>query len=144
MEKADVSRNQEMCHVIHIFFGSFLGKVKLCQVSALHDVWQLLGRGVFLSPTYPPSVSSPKKACIGITKFYRFEYVNLCCDMILFDFLLEADIFYFRWWDDICSFMGLVYGILCWEVIWAVLNTSKSDSKLNTENVITKIFVLLM
>ena len=24
---ADVSRTQEMCHVIHIFFGSFLGMV---------------------------------------------------------------------------------------------------------------------
>ena len=25
--KADVSRTQEVCHVIYVFFGSFLGKV---------------------------------------------------------------------------------------------------------------------
>ena len=29
---ADVKRTQGVCHVIHIFFGSSLGKVQLCQV----------------------------------------------------------------------------------------------------------------
>ena len=27
LKKADVSRTQKVCHVIHIFFGSSLGKV---------------------------------------------------------------------------------------------------------------------
>ena len=27
VKNADVSRNQEVCHVTYIFFGSFLGKV---------------------------------------------------------------------------------------------------------------------
>ena len=31
----DVSRTQGVCHMIHISFGSSLGKVKLCQVSLL-------------------------------------------------------------------------------------------------------------
>ena len=34
-KNADVSRTQGVCHVIHIFFGSSLGKVELCQVSSL-------------------------------------------------------------------------------------------------------------
>ena len=32
---AHVSRTQGVCYVIHIFFGSSLGKVQLCQVSSL-------------------------------------------------------------------------------------------------------------
>ena len=31
----DVSRTQGVCHVIHMFFGSNLGKVQQYQVSAL-------------------------------------------------------------------------------------------------------------
>ena len=31
-KNADFSRTEETCHVIHIFFGSCLGKVLLCQV----------------------------------------------------------------------------------------------------------------
>ena len=31
----DVSRTQEVCHVIYISFGSSLGKVQLLQVSSL-------------------------------------------------------------------------------------------------------------
>ena len=34
-KNADVSRTQGVCHVIHIFFGSPLAKVYLCQVSSL-------------------------------------------------------------------------------------------------------------
>ena len=37
-KNADFSRTQAMCHVIHIFFGSSLGKVWLCQVSPLQDL----------------------------------------------------------------------------------------------------------
>ena len=29
-KNADVSRTQGVCHLIHIFFGSSLGKVELC------------------------------------------------------------------------------------------------------------------
>ena len=36
--KADFSRTQEVCHVIHTFFGSSLGKVYLCQVLSLQDI----------------------------------------------------------------------------------------------------------
>ena len=32
---ADVRRTQMVCHVIHIFCGSSLAKVQLCQVSSL-------------------------------------------------------------------------------------------------------------
>ena len=39
-----------MCHVIHIGFGYALGKVRLCQVSSLGYVWQILGSGAFLPP----------------------------------------------------------------------------------------------
>ena len=35
LKYADVSRTQMVCHVIHIFFGSSLAKVQLCQVSSL-------------------------------------------------------------------------------------------------------------
>ena len=35
LKSADVSRNEGVCHVIYIVFGSCLGKVKLCQVSSL-------------------------------------------------------------------------------------------------------------
>ena len=34
-KNADVNRTQEVCHVIHIFFGFSLGKVQLYQVSSL-------------------------------------------------------------------------------------------------------------
>ena len=34
-KNVDVSRTQEMCQVIHTFFGSSLGKVKIYQVSSL-------------------------------------------------------------------------------------------------------------
>ena len=34
-KNANVSRTQSVCHLIHIFFGSSLGKVWLCQVSSL-------------------------------------------------------------------------------------------------------------
>ena len=34
-KNADVSRTQEVCHVIYVFFGSSLGNVELSQVSSL-------------------------------------------------------------------------------------------------------------
>ena len=34
-KNADVSKDQGVCHMIDIFFGSSLGKAWLCQVSAL-------------------------------------------------------------------------------------------------------------
>ena len=37
-KSADVSRTQELCHMIYMFFGSSLGKVYLCQVSSLQDM----------------------------------------------------------------------------------------------------------
>ena len=36
-KNADVSRSQGVCCVIHIFYGSSLGKVNFCQVSALKN-----------------------------------------------------------------------------------------------------------
>ena len=35
LKNTDFSRSQEVCHVIHIFFGSSLGKALLCQVLSL-------------------------------------------------------------------------------------------------------------
>ena len=37
-KKADLSRPQGLCHIIHIFFGSSLGKAQLCQVPSLWNV----------------------------------------------------------------------------------------------------------
>ena len=37
-KNADVSRINRMCHVIHIFFGYFLGKIYLYQFSLLLDM----------------------------------------------------------------------------------------------------------
>ena len=34
-KNADVSRTQELCHVIYVCFGSSLGNVELSQVSSL-------------------------------------------------------------------------------------------------------------
>ena len=34
-KNADLSRTQEECYMIHIFFESSLGKVELCEVSSL-------------------------------------------------------------------------------------------------------------
>ena len=34
-KNADFSRTLGVCHMIHIFFGSSLGKAQLCQVSSL-------------------------------------------------------------------------------------------------------------
>ena len=51
-KNADVSRTQGVCHVIHIFFGSPLGKFRHCRICATD----------FRPPPPPPSVSSPEKA----------------------------------------------------------------------------------
>ena len=51
LKNAEVSRTQGACHVIHIFFGSSLGKVKLSQASSLQDMCDRSyggGGGVFL------------------------------------------------------------------------------------------------
>ena len=54
----DASRTQVVCHVIHLFFGSSLGKVLLCQVSSLQDIWvTILERGAFS----PPIREQPRK-----------------------------------------------------------------------------------
>ena len=37
-EKMLMSLELRVCHVIHMFFGSSLGKVQLCQVSSLQDM----------------------------------------------------------------------------------------------------------
>ena len=34
-KNADVSGTQLVCQVIYVFFGSYLGKVSLCEVSSL-------------------------------------------------------------------------------------------------------------
>ena len=35
VNNADVTKTKGVCHVIHIVFGSPLGKVKVCQISSL-------------------------------------------------------------------------------------------------------------
>ena len=35
LKNADFNRTQGVCHVTHIFFRFYLGKVQLCQVSSL-------------------------------------------------------------------------------------------------------------
>ena len=46
------SRTQGVCHMIYIFFGSSLGKVKLSSFIIVGYVWQILGRvGLFAPPT---------------------------------------------------------------------------------------------
>ena len=58
-KNSDFTRTQSQCHVIHIFFGSSLGKVLLCQFSSLYDMCdRFSGRTVFLLPL---SVSSYEK-----------------------------------------------------------------------------------
>ena len=48
---ADVSRTQGVCNVIHIFFGSSLGKVQLSSFITVGYVWQILGSwGSFWPP----------------------------------------------------------------------------------------------
>ena len=37
-EKMLISAELMVCHVIHMFFGSSLGKVQLCQVLSLQDM----------------------------------------------------------------------------------------------------------
>ena len=58
---ADVSKTERLCHVIHIFFGSTLGKVYMCELSSLQDMCDRFlggGGGGFL---FPLSVSSPEQ-----------------------------------------------------------------------------------
>ena len=58
-KNADVSRTQVVCHVIHIFFGSSLGKVYHSPIFIIVGyVSQILGRGVFLLPP-PPICEQP-------------------------------------------------------------------------------------
>ena len=41
-KNVDVSKNQEVCHVICLFSGSSLVNVQLCQVSSLWDMYDRL------------------------------------------------------------------------------------------------------
>ena len=50
LKNADVSRNQGVCHVIHIFFRSSLGKVTVPNFTIVGYVWQILGRGDLFEP----------------------------------------------------------------------------------------------
>ena len=52
----NVSRTQGVCQEIHIFFGSSLGKVQLCQVSSFGICVTIfrLGGGAFCPPPTPP------------------------------------------------------------------------------------------
>ena len=56
-KSADVSRNQGVCHVIFILFGSFLrGCIAVPSFIIVGFLWQVKGRG-----GNPPSLSRPEK-----------------------------------------------------------------------------------
>ena len=55
-ENVDVIETQGVIHLIYIFFGSFLGKVWLRQVSSLWDMC-----GIFTTPPPPIREQSPKR-----------------------------------------------------------------------------------
>ena len=59
MKNDDVSRIQGVCHVIHIFLGSSLGKVKLPIFIFLGYAWQVLMKRDLLGPF--PSMTTPEK-----------------------------------------------------------------------------------
>ena len=75
-KKSDVHRTQRVCHVIHVLFGSSLGKLQLCQVWSLqYIVWQILVRGPYPPSPYP--LAAPKKPTMNrvntVGHFYGVE-----------------------------------------------------------------------
>ena len=44
VKKCWYQQNSRVCHVIHIFFGSSLGKVQLPSFIIVRYVWQIIGR----------------------------------------------------------------------------------------------------
>ena len=58
VKNADVSRIQGVCHVIHMLFGSSLGKLWLPSFIIVGFVWQILGKGAFLPI---PFLEQPQK-----------------------------------------------------------------------------------
>ena len=51
-KNANISRSQEVCHVIHIFFKSSLGKsIAVPGFIIVGYVWQILGRGSLFGAT---------------------------------------------------------------------------------------------
>ena len=52
-KNSDVSRNQEIYHVIYVFFGSSLGNLKLLSFNIEVYIWQILLRWTFLATPHP-------------------------------------------------------------------------------------------
>ena len=77
LKNADVSRPKVMCHGIRMFFGSSLGKVSLCHISSLEDVWCVRNyrkEGLFC-PLHPWAVS--KKPILN--RLSVLPFLNLIC-----------------------------------------------------------------
>ena len=67
-ENADVNRTQGVCQVIHIFFGSSLGKLKLPSFIIVRYVWQIIGRrrrGLFGAPLPRQPWAAPKRPVLN-------------------------------------------------------------------------------
>ena len=60
-KNADVSRTQGVCHVIYIFWFFFRQGITVSSFISVGSVWQILGRGAFLT-TPPPICEQPEKA----------------------------------------------------------------------------------
>ena len=73
-KNVDVSWNQKVCHMVHIFFRTSLGKVTLASFIIVRCVWRILGRGVFFPLTPPPSPiireESRKKPILNRVKYF--------------------------------------------------------------------------
>ena len=65
-KNTDASRMQEVRHMIHIFFGSSLDKVYLCQVSSLQDMCDRFYGGVPFCSPHPRA--SPKRPILNRVK----------------------------------------------------------------------------
>ena len=63
LKNADVSRNQGLCHVIHISFWSSLGKIYLPSLIIVGYVWQIIGRGCLFAPRPPSPIRDQPPKC---------------------------------------------------------------------------------
>ena len=87
IKNGDVSRTQDVCHVIHIVFRSSLGKVWLCHVLSLFDMCDSFQEGSFFVP-FPTTIyeQPPKRpSWIGLrlkTITEKIQMIRIPCSSI--------------------------------------------------------------
>ena len=86
-KSADVNRTQGVCHVIHTFFGSSLGKLYNCAM--FHHcricVTHFREGGLFASPPHPPALhpwAAPKKPILNRVKGCLLPHLNFWKQLI--------------------------------------------------------------